>query len=173
MTSALRRGVGCAMALARTTGVLVALALAVVGACDRREVTSAAKGNTMTEVDELDELLGARVLAGQPGVQAHIHRPSPQLPLYEAYARFDGDDAAFRALASALGLGAAGTPTAGGHLPAAWRAMSGAALPWWDATADTPASAGARQFGKAGWIVAKLERGRVYLIVTDTGVAQR
>jgi len=164
---------GHALAFARSTGALVALALVTVGACDRREMTSSAKGSTMTEVDKLDDFLGARVLAGQPGVHAHIHRPSPQLPFYEAYARFDGDAAAFRALASALRLGAAGTPTAGGFLPTAWRAMSDAALPWWDATADTPASAGARPFGNAGWIVAKLEHGHVYLIATDTGVAQR
>lgn len=171
MISTPRRGAHRMRALARWC-VSMVLALSATGACGPSGATSSAKEGSMSDVHKLDELLGAQVLAGRPGVQVRVHRPSPQLPLYEAYARFDGDEFAFRALMSALGLGAAGTATAGGHLPAAWRASDRVPLPWWDATAETPATAAARPFGSGGWIVAKLERGHVYLIVTDTGVPQ-
>ena len=126
----------------------------------------------MNDVHKLDELLGAPVLTGKPGIRAHIHRPSPQLALYQAFARFDGDDAGFHALTTTLHLGGPGTPAAGGYLPAAWNAPGGVALPWWDAMPETPASAAARSFGSGGWIAAKLEGGHIYLTATDTGVPQ-
>jgi hypothetical protein len=141
---------------ARGWSVVVALALAVSGGCDGiRGTSSTAKDIAMTDVGKFDELIGTPVLAGKPAVQAHIHRPSPQLALYEAYARFDGDEAAFRSLVSTLALGAAGTASAGGHLPAVWRAPDAVALSWWDAMPETPAAAAARPFGSG-----RLDRGQ-------------
>jgi hypothetical protein len=115
----------------------------------------------------IDELLDSSVLGGKPGLEVYIHRPSPDLEVYTAYARFDGDEAAFRALAAALRLGPQGTPASGGNLPASWALPDGVAVPWWDATMETPAVAAARSHGRAGWIVAKHEHGHVHLIVTD------
>jgi hypothetical protein len=150
--------------------VVATLALATTAACDHRAAPdTTAKEESMSDAHKLDELLGASVLAGQPGIRVHIHRPSPQLMLYQAFARFDGNDVAFRALATTLNLGTAGTSAAGGHLPAAWRAPDAVSLPWWDAKPETPATAAARPFGSGGWIAAKLEGGRIYLTATDTG----
>jgi hypothetical protein len=115
----------------------------------------------------IDELLGSPVLTGKPGLEVYIHRPSPDREVYTAYARFDGDEAAFRALAASLRLGPQGTPASGGNLPASWALPEGVAMPWWDAAAETPAVAAARSHGRAGWIVAKQEHGHVHLIVTD------
>lgn len=157
----------------RISVVVLLLAVAATAACDPRATTdTTAKEESMSDVHKLDELLGAPVLTGKPGIRVHIHRPSPQLALYQAFARFDGNDAAFRALAATLHLSAAGTPGAGGYLPAVWRAAEDVSLPWWDARAETPATAAARSFGSGGWIAAKLEGGHIYLTATDTGVPQ-
>lgn len=126
----------------------------------------------MSEAKRLDDLLGVRVVQGKPDLHVYIHQPNPQLGLYEAYVRFDGDEQALGALSTELSLGAAGSKTAGGHLPASWHPPSGVSLPWWDATLETPPTAAARPYGNNGWIVAKLEQGHIYLIATDTRVSQ-
>lgn len=126
----------------------------------------------MSEARTLDSMLGARVIEGKPGLHVYIHRPSPALDLYSAYARFDGDEQAFQALAAALRLAGPRTPGAGGHLPASWHGPEGVSLPWWDPTLETPPTSAARSHGSGGWIVAKLERGRIYLIATDTRAPQ-
>jgi hypothetical protein len=146
---------------------LVAIALAAA-ACG----PSARKEDVMSEAKKLDDLLGVRVFQGKPGLHVYIHEPSPQLGLYEAYARFDGDAQALRALGAELSLDAAGTQAAGGHLPASWHPPAGVSLPWWDASPETPPNAVARAHGSNGWIVAKLERGGIYLIATDTRASQ-
>jgi hypothetical protein len=42
-------------------------------------------------------------------------------------------------------------------------------LDWWEASKETPPESWAAPFGVNGRIVAKLEGGRLYAIVTDTG----
>lgn len=128
--------------------------------------------NQMNEVKEVTKLLGSDALVGRPGLRVYIHRPAPHLAMYTAYARYHGDEAELARLASALRLARKGTIEAGGHLPAVWTAPPDASLPWWDATAETPEASAARSHGTSGWIVAKLEQGRIYVIVSDASDAQ-
>jgi hypothetical protein len=119
----------------------------------------------MIEAKEATELLGSDVLVGKPGLRVHIHRPAPHLAMYTVYARYHGDLDEFARLASTLRLARKGAVEAGGHLPAVW--TSDAQISWWDATPDTPDASAARPHGTSGWIVAKHEQGRIYVIVSD------
>jgi hypothetical protein len=150
-----------------TRGHWSALAVAMLGAAGCVGESSASRSGRRDGPDAIGDLLGSAVLTGKPGLEVYVHRPSPDREVYTAYARFDGDEVAFRSLSAALGLGGQGTPASGGNLPASWALPEGVTLPWWDAGTDTPEVAGARSHGRAGWIVAKQEHGHVHLIVTD------
>lgn len=96
-------------------------------------------------------------------------RPSRDLSLSASYARISmpPDDAVD--LVGRLGMSGKGEDGALGLLPAAWGTMPGMDADWWDAGPDTPPESFGRPFGVSGWMVAKIERGRLYLIVHDTG----
>jgi hypothetical protein len=127
------------------------------------------RNKPMNEAREMTELLGSDVLVGKPGLRVHVHRPAPHLAMYTAYARYQGGVDELARLAAALRLAPKGTPEAGGHLPASW---AGVSVPWWDATSDTPETSAARPHGTSGWIVAKHEQGRIYVIVSDAKLDQ-
>jgi hypothetical protein len=145
----------------RTMGAIVLVLVIAFVACTQR------RNKHMNEAREMIDLLGSDVLIGKPGLRVHIYRPAPHLAMYTAYARYHGGVDELARLASALRLAPKGTLEAGGHLPASWTLPSGASLSWWDATSETPEASAARPHGTSGWIVAKHEQGRIYVIVSD------
>lgn len=115
---------------------------------------------------KLERLLGTRLPDGIGAVEFHREQPSSDLAFFTAYARLSGSADVFAALADALDLRRG--DDAAPYLPAAWRGGLGEPQ-WWDPSSKTPADAGARAFGKNGWVIAKREGDTVYLLVTDTG----
>ena len=86
-----------------------------------------------------------------------------------AYIRVGGPPDDLLSLVRRLALHRYGEEGALPYLPTGWRTQPQVELDWWDATGETPPESWAGPFGVAGSIVAKLERGRLYAIVTDTG----
>jgi hypothetical protein len=97
-------------------------------------------------------------------------QPSRDLTYYTTFIKFSTSRAEFIDLMEQMSMNFHNMGRdASLHLPTAWETPSGLELDWWDPGSDTPADSAAKSFGTNGWIVAKYERGNVYLIATDTG----
>ena len=123
----------------------------------------------MSDADRLARLVGAPVFGNARDLRVHIRQADDLPGFYEAYARASGTMADFDGLVSALALHrrSEGPVATGGLLPAPWQPSPGVQLPWWDASPETPETSAARRHGNQGWIVAKYEDGRIFLIATD------
>jgi hypothetical protein len=135
------------------------------------------------DVTKVEGLIHA-TLADRPGIHAAFGDLSDgdSPGVYFGFARFDGDAELFQTFCRAIGANDRQ------HLPAAWGwTLASPALadlqpkvdelpkhqqvqpPWWKPALGTPRTACGRDHGLSGWIVAKLEDGHVYLIVTGMG----
>jgi hypothetical protein len=118
----------------------------------------------------VEKLLGVPLPAQAGDLRYYIWRPSTDLALYDAYITFRSSYAAYLDLVRRrkLILFKDGGPTA--HLPTAWKQSDEfGRLQWWDPSPDTPMDAASGSVGAYGWIVAKYERGHVYVMISDSG----
>ena len=119
--------------------------------------------------DEVEELLGVEVPASAEEIRHFRWQPSDELRFYTAYIKVRAPRADLLALVRRLRLHRYGDEGALPYLPTRWRTHPQVDLDWWDASRRTPRESWAAPFGTDGSIVAKIERGRLYAIVTDTG----
>lgn len=128
--------------------VLPLLALLVGGCAERKE-------------------LGAKLGAPLPwfGVTFAVERPQGEAGFTTWRARFDIDAKGFPALCASFGLDPK-SPL----LPLPWsRPRDGERHVFWRAGPETPPEACARPLGEGGWVAAKFEEGRSWLVVRDPG----
>jgi hypothetical protein len=119
---------------------------------------------------DVEHLLHVEVPSSVDDVRYDRWHPSDQLTFYTAYARLGGPRADLVSVVQQLHLHRYGEPGARPYLPTGWKTVPQVELDWWDATRTTPPDSWAGPFGVAGRIVAKLERGHLYVIATDTGL---
>jgi hypothetical protein len=118
----------------------------------------------------VERLLGVSLPAEAKDLRYLKWQPSTDLALYEAYIKFRAPHAAYLDLVRgrSLVMFRDSGPTA--HMPTDWRqAPQLEPLEWWDPSPDTPPDAASGQVGVYGWILAKHERGHVYVFISDTG----
>jgi hypothetical protein len=118
----------------------------------------------------VEKLLGVPLPVQAADLRYYIWRPSTDLAVYDAYITFRLPYAAYLDLVRRrkLVLFKDSGPTA--HLPTAWKQSDEFdRLAWWDPSPETPVDAASGSVGTYGWILAKYERGHVYVIISDTG----
>jgi hypothetical protein len=110
--------------------------------------------------------------AGVRDVRYHRWQPSSDLSFFTGYVKLGGPRDDLVSIPPQLGLHRLGEEGALPYLPTSWATQPQVTLDWWDAGPETPPESWAGPFGVSGTIVAKLEDGRLYAIVTDTGRAE-
>jgi hypothetical protein len=152
-------------------GLLAALTLAGCGT----SADEAGRGSGCGEScrGQVERLLGARLPDAVAELEYFRWQPSSQLSFATAYVKLEGSPGELLRLVRRLRLHRYGDAGARRYLPTGWQTLPGVTLSWWDASRATPRRSWAARFGVDGSIVAKLERGHLYAIVTDTGVARR
>jgi hypothetical protein len=118
----------------------------------------------------VSRLLGVALPDGASELRFLRWQPSDDLALYEAYIRFRSTGQEYhdflrrRQLVRFEESG----PTA--HLPTEWKPSPEVRrIEWWDPTPGTPPDAASGRVGAYGWMLAKYERGFVYVFISDTG----
>jgi hypothetical protein len=118
---------------------------------------------------QVERLIGTTLPQEADDLHHAIVRPSSQLAFYTAYVRFGASHDDYVALMRRMAMDfVSDGGAANRHLPTAWRSPSDPS--WWDPGDETPPDAAAKTLAYNGWAVAKYERGRVYLILTETGM---
>jgi hypothetical protein len=127
-------------------------------------------GGAGTPRGKVEHLLHVELPGGIDDVRYHRWQPSDQITFYTAYVKLGGPRADLVSVVDRLHLHRYGDRGARPYLPTGWQTMPQVKLDWWDATGKTPPESWAAPFGVAGRIVAKLERGHLYVIATDNGL---
>jgi hypothetical protein len=121
-----------------------------------------------------ERLLGAPLPPGAHDVYFYRYQHGGEfddVDKYSAYLKFRALHADYldfmRRLRIAVYPGS--TPGLRARLPGHWKLAPGLHLDWWDPTLEIPDDTGFSSFGVNGFIVAKHERGFVYLKASDNG----
>ena len=118
----------------------------------------------------IEKLLGTALPAQVNDLHYFKSQPSNDLQYYTAYIKYSTPKEAYITLIQQMHMNFHNTGgDANLYLPTAWVSEPNVEIDWWNPSSDTPVDAAAKAFGTNGWILAKYERGYVYLIVTDSG----
>lgn len=115
-------------------------------------------------------MIGAPLPPSAARIQWFLGRPSTDLAAYDGYLRFEADHAAYLDWVRRRGLALLSESGPNAFLPSRWQMNDEfPALSWWDATAETPSDAASGLVDRHGFLLAKHENGKVYLIISSSG----
>lgn len=121
-----------------------------------------------------ERFLNTQLPSGAQDIHFYLHQHGGKLgdvDKYSAYLKFRSSRSDYLEFMQRLRVNVypGSSPELRLWLPGHWKLAPGLRLTWWDASLDIPDDTGLSPFGMNGFIVAKRERGFVYLQASDHG----
>lgn len=144
----------------RSIVVSTLLLVTIVFSCDGVNMFSSNR-------KKAEKILGIELPKTCTDVKYSINRPNPDLAMYFIYIAMKAPKNDFYKIVKETQMKQYDKSIAV-YFEDGWK-MSGEKVSWWNPTKATPLESFAKNFGKNGWIIAKYEDGKIFVIATDSG----